>query len=148
MSGGTTIGAAGIAFEITLPNSWINKADSASDKGGLIGIFFMAFTLALVSFSCTGPIVGTLLVDLTGEKNICISGGYGLNCVANYKYWERFPDLNIYCEPISHDGGTSVGTIDRIKKVVSIIERYIKKKYKLIVVSSAMSGVTNDLIRK
>lgn len=51
------------AFEITLPNSWINKADSASDKGGLIGIFFMAFTLALVSFSCTGPIVGTLLVE-------------------------------------------------------------------------------------
>tara|TARA_B110000971_G_C19976574_1_gene485238 strand:+ start:1 stop:1341 length:1341 start_codon:yes stop_codon:yes gene_type:complete len=50
------------AFEITMPNSWINKADSASDKGGLIGIFFMAFTLALVSFSCTGPIVGTLLV--------------------------------------------------------------------------------------
>ncbi len=48
-------------------------------------------------------------VDLTGEKNICISGGYGLNCVANYKYWERFPNLNIYCEPISHDGGTSVG---------------------------------------
>ena len=48
-------------------------------------------------------------VDITGEKNICISGGYGLNCVANYKYWEHFPDLNIYCEPISHDGGTSVG---------------------------------------
>ena len=39
------------AFEITLPNSWINKADSASNKGGFIGIFFMAFTLALVSFS-------------------------------------------------------------------------------------------------
>jgi len=51
------------AFELTLPSSWINKADSASDKGGLIGIFFMAFTLALVSFSCTGPIVGTLLVE-------------------------------------------------------------------------------------
>ena len=51
------------AFEITMPNSWINKADSASDRGGLIGIFFMAFTLALVSFSCTGPIVGTLLVE-------------------------------------------------------------------------------------
>ena len=45
-------------------------------------------------------------------------------------------------------GGTSVGSIDRIKKVVSIIQRYIKKKYKVIVVSSAMSGVTNDLIRK
>ncbi len=51
------------AFEITLPSSWVNKADSASDKGGLIGIFFMAFTLSLVSFSCTGPIIGTLLVE-------------------------------------------------------------------------------------
>lgn len=51
------------AFEIVLPNSWINRADSASNRGGLIGIFFMAFTLALVSFSCTGPIVGTLLVQ-------------------------------------------------------------------------------------
>ncbi len=51
------------AFEITLPSSWVNKADTASDKGGLIGIFFMAFTLSLVSFSCTGPIIGTLLVE-------------------------------------------------------------------------------------
>ena len=51
------------AFEITLPNSWLNKADQASDKGGFIGIFFMALALALVSFSCTGPIVGTLLVE-------------------------------------------------------------------------------------
>lgn len=51
------------AFEITLPSSWVNKADQASDRGGLIGIFFMAFTLSLVSFSCTGPIIGTLLVE-------------------------------------------------------------------------------------
>lgn len=51
------------AFEITLPSWIINKADSASDRGGLIGIFFMAFTLSLVSFSCTGPIIGTLLVE-------------------------------------------------------------------------------------
>jgi thiol:disulfide interchange protein len=51
------------AFEITLPSKWVNRADSASDKGGLMGIFFMAFTLSLVSFSCTGPIVGTLLVE-------------------------------------------------------------------------------------
>jgi thiol:disulfide interchange protein len=50
-------------FEITLPSSWVNKSDQMADKGGLIGIFFMAFTLALVSFSCTGPIVGTLLVE-------------------------------------------------------------------------------------
>lgn len=57
------------AFEITLPASWVNKADRQADKGGLIGIFFMAFTLALVSFSCTGPIVGSVLVKSaeTGE---------------------------------------------------------------------------------
>lgn len=51
------------AFDINLPNTWVTKADSASNKGGFLGIFFMAFTLALVSFSCTGPIVGTLLVE-------------------------------------------------------------------------------------
>lgn len=50
-------------FEITLPSSWANKSDSMAGKGGLLGIFFMAFTLALVSFSCTGPIIGTLLVE-------------------------------------------------------------------------------------
>lgn len=51
------------AFEITLPASWANKTDALSSKGGNLGIFFMAFTLALVSFSCTGPIIGTLLVE-------------------------------------------------------------------------------------
>jgi thiol:disulfide interchange protein len=51
------------AFEITLPSSFVNKMDAKSDRGGLIGIFFMAFTLGLVSFSCTGPIIGTLLVQ-------------------------------------------------------------------------------------
>ena len=48
-------------FEITLPSSFINKMDSQSDRGGLIGIFFMAFTIVLVSFSCTGPIASTVL---------------------------------------------------------------------------------------
>jgi len=51
------------AFEITLPSSWVNKMDANSDKGGMAGLFFMAGTLALVSFSCTGPIIGTLLVQ-------------------------------------------------------------------------------------
>ena len=51
------------AFEITLPQAFVNKVDGASNRGGLIGIFFMAFTLSLVSFSCTGPIIGSLLVD-------------------------------------------------------------------------------------
>ncbi len=50
-------------YEITLPSSWTTKSDSMADKGGLIGTFFMAFTLALVSFSCTGPIIGTALVE-------------------------------------------------------------------------------------
>ena len=53
-------------------------------------------------------------VDITGEKNIVVSGGYGLNCVANYKYAKRFPDLNIYCEPVSHDGGTSIGAAKKL----------------------------------
>jgi thiol:disulfide interchange protein DsbD len=48
-------------YEITLPSSWSTKSDSMADKGGLIGIFFMAFTLALVSFSCTGHIIGTAI---------------------------------------------------------------------------------------
>lgn len=55
------------AFEIRMPSKWVNKADSKADKGGLIGIFFMALALALVSFSCTGPIVGTLLVQAASE---------------------------------------------------------------------------------
>ncbi len=58
------------AFEITLPSSWVNKADTASEKGGLLGIFFMAFTLSLVSFSCTGPIIGTLLVQAAVGGNV------------------------------------------------------------------------------
>ena len=53
------------AFEITMPSRFVNKADSKSDKGGLIGVFFMALTLVLVSFSCTGPIVGSVLIKST-----------------------------------------------------------------------------------
>jgi thiol:disulfide interchange protein len=55
-------------YELTLPSSWTNKSDSMADRGGLIGIFFMAFTLALVSFSCTGPIIGTALVQSATDK--------------------------------------------------------------------------------
>ncbi len=60
----------------------------------------------------TQEYVGDLIeqaVDMTGEKNIVISGGYGLNVIANYYYKERFPELNIYVDPISHDGGTAIG---------------------------------------
>lgn len=51
------------AFEIALPSRFINKIDTQADKGGLIGVFFMAFTIVLVSFSCTGPIVSSVLVE-------------------------------------------------------------------------------------
>jgi thiol:disulfide interchange protein DsbD len=59
------------AFEITLPSSFVNRIDSASDRGGLIGIFFMALTLAVVSFSCTSAIIGALLAEAASI------GGYG-----------------------------------------------------------------------
>ncbi|MBB5621876.1 thiol:disulfide interchange protein DsbD [Pedobacter cryoconitis] len=55
------------AFEITLPSFLVNKMDEKSDNGGWIGLFFMAFTLALVSFSCTGPLIGTLLVEAVSK---------------------------------------------------------------------------------
>ena len=55
-------------FEITLPGTFINKVDQQADKGGLVGIFFMAFTLVLVSFSCTGPLVGSILVSSAGGQ--------------------------------------------------------------------------------
>ncbi len=58
------------AFEIMLPNSWANKVDKQADKGGIVGILFMALALAIVSFSCTGPIVGTLLVESASKGGI------------------------------------------------------------------------------
>jgi len=62
-------------FEITLPSSWGNATDRMADKGGLIGIFFMAFTLGIVSFSCTGPIIGTLLVESFNGTGPSLFGG-------------------------------------------------------------------------
>jgi cytochrome c biogenesis protein CcdA/thioredoxin-related protein len=55
-------------FEITLPHKWVNGVDQLGDKGGFVGIFFMALTLVLVSFSCTGPLVGSLLVESAGGQ--------------------------------------------------------------------------------
>ena len=69
------------AFEITLPSSLANKLDENADKGGLTGIFFMASTLVVVSFSCTGPIIGTLLVDAAskGDRLGPAMGLFGLS---------------------------------------------------------------------
>lgn len=58
------------AFEIMLPQSWANKVDKQADRGGIVGIFFMALALAIVSFSCTGPIVGTALVQSVTQGGI------------------------------------------------------------------------------
>lgn len=83
------------AFEITLPSSWINKADAASDKGGLIGIFFMAFTLVLVSFSCTAPVIGGLLALVaTGGNNLGAlvgMGGFAIALALPFTLFAMFP---------------------------------------------------------
>lgn len=83
------------AFEIMLPNSWANKVDSQADRGGLIGIFFMALALAIVSFSCTGPIVGTLLVEAAsgGSQLGPIIGmlGFSLAIALPFALFAAFP---------------------------------------------------------
>jgi len=68
------------AFEIMLPNSWANKVDQQADRGGIVGILFMALALAIVSFSCTGPIVGTLLVQAASKGGIApVVGMFGFS---------------------------------------------------------------------
>lgn len=82
------------AFEIVLPNKWLNKVDKQADRGGLIGIFFMALALALVSFSCTGPIVGTLLVEAASKGGIApIVGmfGFSLAIALPFALFAAFP---------------------------------------------------------
>ena len=67
-------------FEITLPNSFVNRIDKQADRGGVLGIFFMAFTLVLVGFSCTGPIAGTILLQAaSGEAIMPIVGMLGFS---------------------------------------------------------------------
>ncbi len=81
------------AFEITLPSSFINKIDSKADKGGYIGIFFMAFTLVLVSFSCTGPIIGTLLVEAATSVSGPFWGmlGFAIGLALPFGLFAAFP---------------------------------------------------------
>ena len=84
-------------YEITLPSSWGNKMDSASSVGGILGIFFMALTLAIVSFSCTGPILGSLLAgSLTadGGATQLTAGmtGFGLALALPFALFALFPN--------------------------------------------------------
>jgi thiol:disulfide interchange protein DsbD len=84
-------------YEITLPSSWGDKMDTASNVGGLIGIFFMALTLAIVSFSCTGPILGSLLAgSLTSDSGAMqLSAGmtgFGLALALPFTLFALFPN--------------------------------------------------------
>ncbi len=85
------------AFEIGLPNSWANKADEKAGKGGFSGIFFMALTLVIVSFSCTGPIVGTLLGQ-TSTKGVSLAPvlgmlGFGVGLALPFSLFAFFPSM-------------------------------------------------------
>lgn len=85
------------AFELNLPSSWANKADQKAGKGGLSGIFFMALTLVIVSFSCTGPIVGTLLGQ-TSAKGVSIAPvigmlGFGVGLALPFSLFAFFPSM-------------------------------------------------------
>ena len=82
------------AFEIVLPSSWVNAVDKKADKGGLLGIFFMAFALALVSFSCTGPIVGALIVEAARSGGLApVIGmlGFSLALAIPFALFAAFP---------------------------------------------------------
>lgn len=82
------------AFEIMLPNSWANKVDRQADRGGIIGILFMALALAIVSFSCTGPIVGNLLFNSAAKGGIApLVGmfGFSLALALPFMLFAMFP---------------------------------------------------------
>lgn len=84
------------AFEIVLPSSLVNKADREADKGGLYGAFFMALTLAIVSFSCTGPIVGSVLVGVSGGNflgPVIAMFGFGLAFALPFTLFALFPSM-------------------------------------------------------
>ncbi|MFZ5941397.1 MAG: thioredoxin family protein [Bacteroidota bacterium] len=92
-------------FELVLPSSWVNRADSQVDRGGLGGAFFMALTTVLVSFSCTGPFVGALLVEAVGGlalKPILGMFGFGLAFAIPFTLFALFPS---WLESMPKSGG-------------------------------------------
>jgi len=105
-------------FEIVLPSSLVNMADKQSDKGGLYGIFFMAFTIVLVSFSCTGPIVGTILVNSAGGavlKPIIGMLGYSLAFALPFTLFAIFPQ---WLSSLPKSGGW----LNSVKVVLGFLE--------------------------
>ncbi|MES2776590.1 MAG: thioredoxin family protein [Bacteroidota bacterium] len=85
------------AFELTLPGSWATKADEGAGKGGMMGIFFMALTLVIVSFSCTGPIVAGLLSQTSGQGigmgPVIGMAGFGLGLAIPFGIFALFPSM-------------------------------------------------------
>jgi thiol:disulfide interchange protein len=113
------------AFEIMLPNSWANRVDSQADKGGIIGILFMALALAIVSFSCTGPIVGTLLVEAASKGGIApIVGmfGFSLALALPFMLFAMFPSW-------LHSLPKSGGWLNTVKVVLGFLELALAFKF-------------------
>lgn len=106
------------AFEIQLPQSWANKADKASDRGGIIGIFFMAATLAIVSFSCTGPLVGGALAGAaTGSfaAPTAVMLGFSIALALPFMFFSAFPG---YLNSLPSSGGW----LNNVKVVLGLVE--------------------------
>ncbi|UQD56722.1 cytochrome c biogenesis protein CcdA [Flavobacterium sp. K5-23] len=113
------------AFEIMLPNSWANKVDNQADKGGIIGILFMALALAIVSFSCTGPIVGTLLVEAASKGGIApVIGmlGFSLALALPFMLFAMFPGW-------LHSLPRSGGWLNTVKVVLGFLELALAFKF-------------------
>ncbi len=112
-------------FEITLPSNIASKADSKSGLGSVVGIFFMAVTLAIVSFSCTGPILGSLLVgSISGGAWQLTSGlaGFGLALALPFALFAIFPNW-------LHSLPKSGGWLDTVKKVLAFLELALALKF-------------------
>jgi thiol:disulfide interchange protein DsbD len=112
-------------FDITLPSSFVNKIDKKADKSGLIGIFFMAFTLVLVSFSCTGPIVGSILVESAGGqvlKPILGMLGFSLAFAIPFTLFAIFPE---WLNTLPKSGGW----LNSVKVVLGFIELAFAMKF-------------------
>ena len=113
------------AFEIMLPNSWANAVDRKADRGGIVGIFFMALALAIVSFSCTGPIVGTLLVQAASEGGIApVLGmlGFSLAIAIPFALFALFPGL-------MNSLPKSGGWLNSVKVVLGFLELALAFKF-------------------
>ncbi|WP_298902541.1 protein-disulfide reductase DsbD domain-containing protein [uncultured Psychroserpens sp.] len=113
------------AFEIVLPNSWANKADKQADRGGLVGIFFMALALAIVSFSCTGPIVGTILVEAASKGGIApVIGmlGFSLAIALPFTLFAAFPG---WLNSLPKSGGW----LNTVKVVLGFLELALAFKF-------------------